>query len=148
MRNELALIPLFALVTACSSVPPKYEKMRTVEDAVNEFDQDRIQPGMAITKKGAVVDIQVEEIQEQKRKLIEELAVKDQKIRSLEERLAETQTKYQTLRIYLGLSPTEPKPEGQCCDGYGRIIDFKAAPTLDQELATLPKRIPAQVGKE
>ncbi len=132
---------LALLLSACSSAP-KYERMRTLEDAVQ--NEDDIKPGMVITKKGSVLDISVEEIQEQKRKLIAKNAEQEQALKNLREDTEELRTKYKTLRIYVGLPPDEPKTQGQCCTSDGKLVPgtYKAAPTLSQELGSLKRREP------
>lgn len=50
---------------ACSS-KKEFDKMATVEERVNQYDQKTIDNGMAVTKHGAVVDIKVQDVQQQK----------------------------------------------------------------------------------
>jgi hypothetical protein len=103
----------------------------------NAMQEEHIKPGMAITKSGAVVHIDVEEVQAREKRLIAEKAELEQALKNLNIDKANTEEKYRTLRIYVGLSPNEPKPKGKCCDKRGNIEGFEAAPTLDEELMKL-----------
>jgi len=140
MKKILAWIPVLALA-ACSSSPPSYEKMRTADDALNKYDQNQIKDGMAITKKGAVVDIKTEEIQAQKNRLMLENEEKDRKIETLQDRLKDLEQDIMQLRVALGLPPQKPKAQGKCCTSDGKMIPgtVKAAPTLEEELSMVKK---------
>jgi peptidoglycan hydrolase CwlO-like protein len=55
-------------LSSCSS-RKEFEKMPTVEERVNKYDQKTIDSGMAVTKHGSVVDISVQDVQQQKKNL-------------------------------------------------------------------------------
>lgn len=147
--STVALIGL--AISACSSTEPKYDKMRSADDALNKYDQNVVKDGMAITKKGAVIDIKVEEIQAQKNRLMHENEEKDRKIERLQEQIAELEKDSSRLRSFIGLPGERPKAQGKCCTPDGKMIPgtVKPAPTLDEELAGVKKnRKPKQVDEE
>ena len=135
MKKILVWIPVL-LLAACSS-NPSYEKMRSADQALNQYDQNMIKDGMAITKKGAVVDIKTEEVQAQKNRLMLEVEEKDKKIEVLNDRIEELEQDVMQLRVALGLPAQKPKAQGKCCTADGKMIPgtVKPAPTLEEELA-------------
>jgi hypothetical protein len=141
MKKILVWLPVLMLA-ACSSSPPSYEKMRTADDALNKYDQNQVKDGMAITKKGAVIDIKTEEIQAQKNRLVLENEEKDRKIETLNDRIKDLEQDIMALRVALGLPAQKPKAQGKCCTSDGKMIPgtVKAAPTLEEELASVKKR--------
>jgi outer membrane murein-binding lipoprotein Lpp len=66
-KNVFMMLALLGL-SSCSS-RKEFDKMPTVEDRVNKYDQKTIEEGMAVTKHGAVVDIKVQDVQQQKKNL-------------------------------------------------------------------------------
>lgn len=126
---------LLTFLGACSH-NPSYEKLRTADEALNKYDQNRMKDGLAITKKGAVVDVQFEEVQAQKNRLELEVEEKKNKIHALERELEDRDTYIMELRSHLGLSPHRPKTHGKCCTPDGKIIpeSIKEAPSLEEEL--------------
>lgn len=141
MKKILVLIPLLVLA-ACSSSPPTYEKMRTADQALNSYDQNQIKDGMAITKKGSVVDIKTEEVQAQKNRLMLENEEKDKKIDVLNDQISDLNQQIMELRSALGLPAQRPKAQGKCCTADGKMIPgtVKPAPTLQEELAGVKGR--------
>ena len=141
MKTILILIPVL-LLAACSSNPPTYEKMRTADQALNTYDQNVIKDGMAITRKGSVVDIKTEEVQAQKNRLILEVEEKDKKIENLNDRISELNQEMMALRVALGLPAQKPKAQGKCCTADGKMIPgtVKAAPSLEDELSVIKSR--------
>jgi hypothetical protein len=142
MKRNLLAIGFLTFFAACSSGPPSYEKMRTADQALNQYDQNTVKNGMAITKKGAVIDVTVEEVQAQKNRLAFENQEKDKKIDALQERIRTMESDMSQLRSYIGLSATKPKAQGKCCTPEGNLIPgtIIPAPTLDEELAALKEK--------
>ncbi len=141
MKKFILLVPLLVLA-ACSSAPPQYEKMRTADDALNKYDQNQIKDGMAITKKGAVVDIKTEEVQAEKNRLELENQDKQKQIELLETKAHDLEHQIMELRLALGLPAERPKSQGKCCTADGKMIPgtVKDAPSLQDELAAIKNR--------
>jgi len=62
-------VTILALHLSSCSSKKEFEKMPTVEERVNKYDQKTIDSGMAVTKHGSVVDISVQDVQQQKKNL-------------------------------------------------------------------------------
>jgi hypothetical protein len=131
MKKLIGLLALSVLV-GCSSAP-KYALMPTIESKLDDTDHV-IKDGMAITKKGAVLDIKIEEVQEQKKRLQEEIFNKDLKIKYLTERNLELETNMKILRSSFGMSPDAPKPTHHGFTPEGNLVGFKRAKTLSEEI--------------
>ncbi len=68
-RNKFMICLMVASAAAGCTSKKHFEKMPTVEDRVNKYDQKTMDEGMAVTKHGAVVDIKVTDVQQQKKNL-------------------------------------------------------------------------------
>jgi hypothetical protein len=135
-------IGILLLLAGCASDGPHYQKMRTADDALNNYDQNVIKDGMAITKKGSVVDIKIEEVQAEKNRLAAELEDKNKKIEVLEEKLSLMERDMTQLRIFVGLPSSKPQTTAQCCTADGKLLPetINRAPSLDEELSLLKRK--------
>jgi hypothetical protein len=116
--------------------------MRTADQALNGYDQNQIKDGMAITKKGAVVDVTTEEVQAEKNRLVLENQDKQKQIELLQGQIHDLHQQIMQLRVTLGLPPERPKAQGKCCTADGKMIPgtVKEAPTLEEEMAAVKSR--------
>lgn len=134
MKNLLIATSLL-LLAGCAG--QKYEKMKTMDEYLNAEGGEPAAHGMAITKKGAVLDVTVEEVQAQKKRLEETVFNLERKVKSLEEENAELTTKNRELRLVAGLKPTEDKIQVTGYDSMG-VPSFGPKPkTHDDEIKEL-----------
>lgn|GEM_PF-4601399 len=128
-------------LVGCGSSTPRYERMRTVEEHL-EADGGQIpKSGMAITKKGNVLDITVEEVQIQKKRLEFELHAAKSKMNYLETENAELTQKNRELRLLVGLSPKEQvrKVTGYNAMGAPRFGD--PVPSHEEEVTVIREQL-------
>lgn len=127
-----AALLLASQAFSCASAQ-KYALMPTIESKLDDTEHE-IKPGMAITKQGAVLDIKIEEVQAQKKRLEWALADRDEKLKYLTERNLELETNMKILRAAAGLPIDEPKGTHQGYNADGNLIDYKRPKTLSEEI--------------
>ena len=132
IAQVLVSMVLASMFVSCSSAP-KYALMPTLESKLDDTDHE-IKPGMAITKRGAVLDIKIEEVQAQKKRLEVEIAEKDQALKYLAERNLELETNMKILRTSAGLPPDVPKGTNRGFNADGNMIGYKRPKTLSEEI--------------
>lgn len=135
VTTSLFLITGTLVLTGCGSSTPRYERMNTVEQYLDADDGQPPRNGMAITKKGAVLDITVEEVQLQKKRLEFELHAAKSKVNYLENENAELVQKNRELRLLLGLNPKEQQRKVLGYGQNGRPIMGDPVPSHADEVA-------------
>lgn len=90
------IFTLCLTLAGCASAP-HYEKMQTAEEKLSA--EEDIKPGMMITKKGAVLDVSVEEVQAQKARIEKENGELKDQLKKLQADLDQERLKVLILKM-------------------------------------------------
>lgn len=139
--NSILLAVVIWMLAGCGSIP-KYDKLRTADDVIENYDNANYKnDGMFITKKGAVVDIKFEEVKGQVKRLEYEKWELGEKLKLREETIKEFEKELMQLRLRMGLAAEKPMPKRKCCTKEGMLYPEEGhAPTnLDEEFTAVQK---------
>lgn len=137
----IGLLTATSTMIGCSTVE-KYPELSKLSESV---EAGNLENGLYLTKRGAVLDITVEEVQAQKKRLEEKLYESEESEKFYKAEYEIIKQQMRELRLASGLSPERANRKILSYNGGIDIEYEEKQPTFDEELIQIKNKFPSKV---